>query len=160
MTFDRIDWHMEAITEDLSKDELLERAGAHIGYFIEWAYKKELAPDNPETNDINKCQKVINSEVNGIRFLIDNCDTKFWDVDLNTQGQSFAIFAYNKYIENLESILGHKPYINKYNQQDFLNVSKYLDEVYSDYLLNSPTNHVETESKKISFFQKFKNLFS
>lgn len=158
MTIDRIDWHEEFITDDISEDELLERAGAHIGYYLEWAYKKGFAPSNPETHDVAEYQKVANSEVSGIQFLIENCDTKFWDVDLNEEGLKFTSFAYETYLNNLEMILGHKPYTEKYNQQDLQNVSKYLDKVYADYLANPPTETIKEE--KQPFFQKLKDLFS
>jgi len=135
MAIDRIDWHIESVNGDIPEDEQWERAGAHIGYFLEWAYKKGFAPTDPETHAVDEYQKVVNSEINGIEFLIQNCDTKFWEQDLNEQGQKFASFAYKTYITNLETILGHEPYIEKYNQQDFENVSKYLDEVYSNYIV-------------------------
>ncbi len=155
MTIDRIDWHEEFITHDISEEERLERAGAHIGYYLEWAYKKGFAPNNPETHAVTEYQKVANSEISGIQFLIENCDTKFWDVDLNEEGQKFTSFAYNTYLCNLETILGHKPYIEKYNQLDLQNVSKYLDKVYTDYLTNPPPESAREE--KQSFFQKLKD---
>lgn len=77
MTIDRIDWYEEFITDDISEEERLERAGAHIGYYLEWAYKKGFAPSNPETHAVVEYQKVANSEITGIQFLIENCDTKF-----------------------------------------------------------------------------------
>ena len=156
MTIDRIDWHEEFITDDISENERLERAGAHIGYYIEWAYKKGFAPNNPETHDVAEYQKVANSEINGIQFLIENCDTKFWDVDLNEEGLKFTSFAYETYLSNLEMILGHKPYIEKYNKQDLQNVSKYLDRVYEKYLTNPPSETIKEENK--SFVQKLKGL--
>ncbi len=158
MAIDRIDWHWDSVTDDISEDEHWERAGAHIGYFIEWAYKKGLAPDNSETNDVEEYQKVVNSEKNGIQFLIENCDTKFWEEDLNEQGQKFASFAYDMYLSNLEMILGHKPYTENYNQQDFQKVSEYLDKVYADYLA-APIPEPTSEENQ-SFFQKLKGLFT
>ncbi len=158
MAIDRIDWHWDSVTDDISEDEHWERAGAHIGYFIEWAYKKGLAPDNSETNDVEEYQKVINSEKNGIQFLIENCDTKYWEEDLNEQGQKFASFAYDMYLSNLEMILGHKPYTENYNKQDFQKVSEYLDKVYADYLTNPTPEPIKEENQ--SFFQKLKGLFT
>jgi len=157
MAIDRIDWHWDAIVEDIPDDEHWERAGAHIGYFLEWSYKKGFAPTNPETHDVDEYQKVVNSEKTGIQFLIENCDTKFWEEDLNDQGQKFASFAYGTYLDNLETILDHKPYTEKYNRQDLQNVSKYLDEVYSDYLANPP---LELKKEMQPFLQKLKDLFS
>ena len=158
MAIDRIDWHWESITDDIPEDEHWERAGAHIGYFIEWAYKKGFAPDNPETHDVDEYKKVVNSEKNGIQFLIENCDTKFWVEDLNEEGQKFTSFAYDTYLHDLETILVNQPYVDRYNQQDLQNVSRYLDKVYSDYLANPPKEPVKEEKK--SFFSKLKGLFS
>jgi hypothetical protein len=137
MAIDRIDWHLESINEEIPEEELLERAGAHIGYYIEWAYKKGLYPKDAEKYAVEECQKVVNSEVNGVQYLIENCDTKFWDVDLDEQGLKFTQFAYVTYLENYETIVGHKYYAKKYNQEDFESVSKYLDKVYEEYLNNS-----------------------
>ena len=157
MAIDRIDWHMESITEEVPEDEILERAGAHIGYYIEWAYKKGLYPKNSENYAVEECQKVINSEVNGIQYLIENCDTKFWDVDLDEQGLKFTLSAYDTYLKNYEMIVGHKFYTEKYNQEDLEKVSKYLDKFYEDYLNNSQTEQTKDENQTI--FEKFKNLF-
>ena len=158
MAIDRIDVHWDAITEELPEDEHLERAGAHIGYFIEWAFKKGLAPSNPETHDVEEYKKVVNSEISGIQFLIESCDTKFWEEDLNEKGQSFALFAYDTYLRSFEMIVGHKPYIANYNQQDLQSVSEYLDKVYLDYLANPSVE--QTIEGKLSFFQRLKGLFS
>lgn len=144
-TIDRIDWHWDAVTDASDEDEHWEKAGAHIGYYIEWAYKNGFAPNNPEVNDVEECQKVINSEVSGIQFLIENCDTKFWSADLNEEGNRFTSFAYNSYVDNFENIVGHKPYTEKYNQQDMESVSKYLDKVYEDYLNNPPVETIQKE---------------
>lgn len=145
MAIDRIDWHWDSVTDDVSEDEHWERAGAHIGYYIEWAYKKGFAPNDFETNDVNEYQKVINSEVSGIQFLIENCDTKFWDVDLSEEGQKFTTFAYDTYVNNLEAILGHKPYTEKYNQKDLQSVCNYLDKVYEEYITNKLNEQIEKE---------------
>jgi len=158
MAIDRIDWHWDSVTDEISEDEHWERAGAHIGYFIEWAYKKGFAPNDPETHDVDEYKKVVNSEKNGIQFLIENCDTKFWEIDLNEQGQNFALFAYDTYLSNYETIVGHKPYITNYNQQDLQSVSKYLDKVYSDYLVNPSLE--PTDKGKQSIFQRIKGLLS
>ena len=156
MTIDRIDRHWEAITDEISDDEHWERSGAHIGYFMEWAYKKGFAPDNPETHDVEEYKKVVNSKKNGLQFLIENCDAKFWEEDLSEQGQKFAKFAYDTYLHNFETIVGHEAYTTKYNQQDLNNVSAYLDKVYLDYLANPP---LESDSKgRQPFFQKLKSM--
>lgn len=134
MAIDKIVWHWDSVTDSSSEEERLEKAGVHIGYFMEWAYKKGFAPNNPETHDVDEYLKVVNSEKNGLQFLIENCDSKFWDVDLNEQGLKFTTFAYTNYLDSYVTIVKHEPYTEKYNLQDRENVFKYLDEVYADYL--------------------------
>ena len=70
-------------------------------------------------------------------------------------GKKFTIYAYETYYNNLETILGHKPYTEKYNEQDYNRVSNYLDKVYEDYLNNPSVKQV----KKESFLDKVKGLF-
>lgn len=148
MTVDRIEWHDEFVDDSISEDERYEIAGAHIGYYIEWAYKKGFAP-NAEAPELNEqYQKLINSEVNGIQFLIENCDTKFWESDLNEEGQNFTVYAYDTYVENLRSILGHEPYTEKYNKEDYQKVSNYLDKIYEEYLNDLKAENAHTELKK------------
>ena len=158
MTFDRIDWHLDSVSDEIPEDERWELAGAHIGYFMEWAIKKGFAPSNSETHDVDEYKKVMNSEVSGIQFLIEYCDTKFWDSDLNEEGQKFTSFAYNKYLDNFEEIVGHKPYGHKYNQQVLQSISKYLDKVYSDYLANPPVMIKEVNYKRNKTAIFYENL--
>ncbi len=35
MTIDRIDWHYDSVTDETLEEDRLEKAGAHIGYFME-----------------------------------------------------------------------------------------------------------------------------
>lgn len=136
MAIDKIGWHWDAVNENVQYNEHLERAGAHIGYYIEWAYKKGFAPDNSENHDLVEYQKVVNSEINGFNFLISNCDTKFWEEDLNEEGLKFTKYVYDEYVSNLEKIFNHKPYIEGYNQKDLQKVFDYLDKIYDSYEKN------------------------
>ncbi len=146
MTIDRIDAHWDDATDAVSDAEHWERAGAHIGYYIEWAFRKGLA--NPETHgNIEDIQNIFNSNVNGLQYLIEYCDAKFWDDDLNEEGKRFTTYAYDEYFENFEKIVGHKLYTKNYNQQDLEAVSKYLDKVYEDYLTNQPSNQIKEENR-------------
>ena len=77
---------------------------------------------------------------------------------MNEEGLNFTLFAYDKYLRNFESIVGHKPYIKNYNQQDLQSVSKYLDKVYSDYLANPPSE--QSNKGKQSIFQRLKGLLN
>lgn len=148
MAIDRIDWHWDEVTDVVSDDEHWERAGAHIGYYIEWAFRKELA--NPEIHgSIEDIQDIFNSNVNGLQYLIEYCDAKFWDDDLNEEGKKFTSYAYEKYVENFEKIVGHKLYTKNYNQQDLQAVSNYFDKVYEDYLANVQAEQIKKEQNNV-----------
>ena len=144
MAIDRIDWHWDSVTDATSDDEHWEKAGAHIGYYIEWAFRKGFA--NPEIHgSTDEVEDILDSGVNGVQFLIDYCDTKFWNDDLNEEGKNFTSFAYEKYVQNFEKIVGHKLYEKKYNQQDLQAVSNYLDKVYEAYLNNPPVLQIQVQ---------------
>ena len=117
MAIDRIDWHWDSVTDATSDDEHWEGAGAHIGYYLEWAFRRGFA--NTEIHgSTDEVENIFDSGVNGVQFLIDYCDTKFCDDNLNEEGQRFTSYAYDKYVENFEKITGHKMYTKNYNQQD------------------------------------------
>ena len=157
MAIDRIDWHWDAIIDATSDEEHWEKAGAHIGYYIEWAFRNGFA--NPEIHgSTDEVKEILDSGVNGVQFLIDYCDAKFWDDDLNEEGKNFTSFVYEKYIENFEKIVGHKLYTKVYNQQDLQAVFKYLDKVYEDYLNNPPQFSQTPNKKKLDFLGEKKSL--
>jgi hypothetical protein len=145
MAIDKIDWHWDSVTDATTDYEHWERAGAHIGYYLEWAFRRGFA--NTEIHgSTDEVENIFDSGVNGVQFLIDYCDTKFWDDDLNEEGQRFTSYAYDKYVENFEKITGHKMYTKNYNQQDLQAVSKYLDEIYENYLNNPQQIQAKNES--------------
>lgn len=59
MAIDRIDWHRDSVADDIPEDERWELAGAHIGYFIEWAYKNGFAPSDSDIHDVGECNEKI-----------------------------------------------------------------------------------------------------
>ena len=153
MAIDRIDWHWDGVTDAVSDDEHWERAGAHIGYYIEWAFNKGWA--NPDVHSAEDIQDVLNSNINGLQYLMEYCDAKFWDDDLNEEGKRFTSYAYHKYVENFEKITGHKMYTKNYNRQDVQAVSKYLDEIYENYLNNPQQIQAKNESRMLSMKKYF-----
>ena len=145
MAIDRIDAHWDDAIDAVSDDEHWERAGAHIGYYIEWAFRKGFA--NPEIHgSIEDIQNIFNSNVNGLQYLNEYCDGKFWEDDLNEEGKRFTLYAYDNYVENFEKIVGHKLYSKNYNEQDLQAVSNYLDKVYEDYFTRLQVNPTKKEN--------------
>ena len=155
MTIDRIEYHWDSV-EGLFEDDdtQWEIAGAHIGYYIEWAYKKGFAP--METDDENA---VVTDDVSGIEYLIEYCDTKFLDSDLSPEGLVFTTFIYEIYLTDYETIVGCKPFTQLYNQQHLDKVSLYLDKAYAEYLKQPPYQEEEESVEKLSILMWLKGLF-
>ena len=128
MSIDRLDWHAGA--DNFPKNMPYENGGNHIGYFMEYLYKHDFIPDSAD-NAIEEYLKVKNGEKNGLQFLMENCDEKFWDVDTNEEGLQFTNYLYNDYLSNVENVLGHNPYKHKYSIADYQKVEIWLDEQFS-----------------------------
>ncbi len=128
MAIDRLDWHAGA--DSFPKNMPDENGGNHIGYFMEYLYKHDFIPNDPD-NEIEEYIKVKNGEVSGLEFLIENCDGKFWDVDTNEEGLKFTNYVYDYYLSNVEDFLGHSPYEYSYSNEDYLKVENWLDEQFS-----------------------------
>ena len=94
MTIDRIDWH---IGGDYPQDLPYENGGIHIGMYIAWILNNNLygAMHRESEKDIQAVNQVISRKVTGLDFLINQCDEKFWDADLNEEGKAFTEFYYS-----------------------------------------------------------------
>ena len=139
MAIDRIDWHWEEVTDAKDENEHWNRAGAHIGYYVEWAFKKGFA--NPDVYGDDPLEGV-----NGLQLLLDS-DAKLGESDFNEEGQKFSTYAYSLYMDNYESIVGHGLYDTMYNNEDLNKISDYLDNLY-----------VKFKENPIAVENKFKEL--
>ncbi len=133
VSVDTVDWHAHSVTDAMSEEELWERTAAHIGYFIEWAYKRGFAPADIEDDESAEIQKVIDAENTGVQYLMDFRDGVFCDDCLNEAGAQFAAYAYEGYIGHDEEMIGHEPYIGTHNQADQQIVFTYLDVRYAQF---------------------------
>lgn len=131
MAIDKIEWHLN---EKFPKNVPEENAGTHIGFYLEWIMKNDLGPNNEETHDLEEYKKVKTGEVNGRDFLINNCDSKFWDVDLGEEGLKFTKYIYDLYLSELENIFGESPFLVDYNEKSYFKVASYLDEKYKSWI--------------------------
>ncbi|WP_226065502.1 DUF7832 domain-containing protein [Kaistella polysaccharea] len=78
-------------------DELPTENGAtHIGMFINWCIDNDLVSEFQLEENTKDIERVKQRNLTGAEFLIDNCDEKFTDEDLNDLGNEFAI----DYFEN------------------------------------------------------------
>ncbi len=89
MTIDRMDWHIETVLDHGFPEE---NAATHIGMYLTWIIDNDmLGGIHTENEDsIEYIKKVKNREITGRDFLIDMCDTKFWDDDLTNDALDFT----------------------------------------------------------------------
>jgi hypothetical protein len=91
MTYDKIDWHSG---NNFPKELPPENGGTHIGMFLTWIITNNLIGLLHIENSKKSIEKVKNHQMTGKEFLVKECDSKFWDEDLNDEGNSFAKFYY------------------------------------------------------------------
>lgn len=104
MAYDRADWHYGG---DYPADLPTENGGTHIGMFLAWAINSNLESELHREESQESLKAVRNKEMTGREFLEKECDEKFWEDDLNEEGNSFAKFYYESdiYISDYDSAL-------------------------------------------------------
>lgn len=85
--YDDASWHYGG---DFPDDLPEENGATHIGMFLTWCIDNDLISEFQIEESGEDIQKVKNRELTGAEFLIDNCDEKFTDEDLNNLGNEFA----------------------------------------------------------------------
>lgn len=100
----RMDWHYGG---DFPKNLPQENGGTHIGMFLTWIIDNDLIGEMPREDSHEALQKVLNRQMTGRDFLIQECDEKFWAEDLNEKGYAFTKYYYesDKYIEDYSEVL-------------------------------------------------------
>ena len=133
MSYDRMDWHYGA---DDFPEELNEKCGGtHIGMFLAWTISNNLIG---EVHTKESISKVKSRQITGTDFLQEECDEKFWEEDLNHEGNEFAKFYYesNMYFEDYAAILvddDQSIYHVEDNWQNFDKLSKQLDKQFKNW---------------------------
>jgi len=107
MAYDRIDWHSGG---DYPKGLPHENGGTHIGMFLAWAINRNLEGElhHDSEREEQALKSVRDRTITGRDFLINQCDEKFWDEDLNEEGNNFAKWYYEPNKE------GHPTYFEDY----------------------------------------------
>jgi hypothetical protein len=108
MKYDDASWHYGG---DFPK-ELPDSAGAtHIGMFLAWALLSGLAGEMHTTEFPEGLEKLQSRTVTPGQFLLEFCDEKFTDEDLNEEGNAFTAEYFEKtgeYLNDYEKVLLHK----------------------------------------------------
>lgn len=76
-------------------DDLPNEAGAiHIGMFMAWLIINELVSEDIREDASEEIKKVKSREITGGDFIVDVCDCKLLDTDLNIEGNEFSTWYY------------------------------------------------------------------
>jgi hypothetical protein len=83
-------------------DDLPNEAGAtHIGMFMAWAIIHNLVSEDFQEEAAEEIEKVKSREITGRDLVVDVCDCKLLDEELNEEGNEFATWYYEtKYIKD------------------------------------------------------------
>lgn len=88
-----MDWHYGG---DFPEDLPDENDGTHIGMYLAWIINNNLQGELHNEESSEALKDVRNRKITGRDFLIDQCDEKFWDEDLNEEGLAFTEFYYSE----------------------------------------------------------------
>ena len=110
MTIDKAEWHSGG---DFPEDLAEENGGTHIGMFLAWAILNRLNSKYHDEESAHELQAVRRRRMTGRDFLFQACDGKFWEADLNDEGNAFASAyylgkdgtGYGEYIEDYGAAL-------------------------------------------------------
>lgn len=91
MAFDRMDWHYGG---DYPEGLPNENGGTHIGFYLAWLIQNDLVGEFHLEESIDELAAVRERRMDGRAFLIDMCDEKFTDEDVNDEGLAFTEFYY------------------------------------------------------------------
>ena len=111
MSYDRIDWHSGGEYPD---DLPAENGGIHIGMFLAWAFDQGMAGEVHRDDAAKELEQLARREITGLDFLIEACDGKFWEMDLDEPGNAFTIDYY--YDANSAFARQHGNYLDDYCQ--------------------------------------------
>jgi hypothetical protein len=90
-SIDRMDWHYGG---DFPENLPQENAGTYIGMFLTWIIENDLIGEMHREDSQEAIQKVMNHQMTGRDFLIEQCDEKLWEDDLNEEGLLFTRYYY------------------------------------------------------------------
>ena len=107
MSYDRADWHSGG---DFPPDLPEDAGGTHIGMFLAWAIHNDLHGEEHREESVEQVAAVLARAMTGREFLFQCCDGKFWDDDLNLEGNAFAKWYYRvsgapRYFDDYDRVL-------------------------------------------------------
>ena len=107
MALDKADWHYGG---DFPAELPDENGATHIGLFLAWIIDNHLEGEIHHEDEVSEqaLAAVRQRQMSGRDFLLNQCDEKFWAVDLNAEGLAFAHLYY------ADEQGGYGPYLDDY----------------------------------------------
>lgn len=139
MAIDRMDWHYDGDFPEGLPDE---NGGTHIGIYLAWIINNDLQGELHNDDSAEALQNVKDRKITGRDFLIDQCDEKFWDEDLNEEGLAFTEFYYSdNYFDDYKQVLS-KNLSSIYHVEDtwknYDNIAALIDKRFKEWKRNNP----------------------
>jgi hypothetical protein len=107
--YDDASWHYGG---DFPAELPPENGATHIGFFVSWCIDNDLISAFQLEEAGEDVQRVKNREITGRDFLLQYCDGKFTDEDLNNLGNAFAQDYYESETEFAKQ---YGSYLSNYN---------------------------------------------
>ena len=152
--YDDASWHYGG---DFPDDLPEENGATHIGMFLTWCIDNDLLSEEQIEDSEDEIESVKNRKMTGAEFLIDICDEKFTDYDLNDIGNEFATDYYE---DGTKFSKKHKNYFGDYAEIfDIRVIDNNLDQDSLYRIENSWTNYDLIKSridKRFSEWKEFK----
>ena len=126
-SIDRMDWHYGG---DFPEGLPTENGGTHIGMYLAWVINNDLIGEMHLEDASESILAVKNRQITGRDFLIQECDEKFWNDDLNEEGLAFTNYYYSDdsgmklYIQDYEQILSNEVESTYYVEDTWNNYDK------------------------------------
>lgn len=110
--YDDASWHYEG---DYPENLPVKNAATHIGMFLAWCINNNLISDEQIEESGSDIGEVKDRTITGAEFLINNCDEKLLNEDLNKMGNKFAA-AYYEYAKQTKFGKAYNNYVNDYSR--------------------------------------------
>jgi hypothetical protein len=135
MKYDDAEWHFDS-TPLGPDDARWAVASAHIGTYLKWCVEKGWAGEIHTEGEPGKdaVDSLKDGTITGSDFLVRECDCQFTDEDLVTEGNLFTAYYYDKYAEDLQSIVGIALLTAPESEYDFPKLCRLLDQRYDEWV--------------------------
>lgn len=110
--YDDASWHYEG---NYPENLPAENAATHIGVFLAWCINNDLLSEEQLEDNSEDIKLVKSRKMTGAEYLINNCDGKLLDEDLNKVGNKF-VKAYYEYAKPTKFAKSYANYLADYSK--------------------------------------------